>query len=110
MNLIPSSTVTDQSTGQTFHVSADMFTVGAGYVDIASALDNTNTAPAAVGSAESPFAVTDANGELFLVSGPNAVWNSSVVWGTTVVWGTSVVWGTGSAASDEPWTVASAGS
>ena len=55
-NLVQASIATDQVTGQTFNEQADIFTVGAGYLDIQAALANTDLAPATVGSAISPTA------------------------------------------------------
>jgi serine protease AprX len=87
------SSTTDPVTGITYVSHYDLFTVGAGYLDIAAALADTETA---TGSAASPTAVRDENtGQV------------SLVFGTAVVWGTgtngtidpaSVVWGTGSGA------------
>jgi serine protease AprX len=84
----------------------DLFTYGAGYLDIDSALGNTNLS---TGVALSPTAVFNtSNNTVTLVSttpdsefaGSSVVWGvNSVVWGTSVVWGsnvlsaTSVVWG-----------------
>ncbi len=98
-----SSVATDPLTGQTYTSYYDMFTVGAGYLDIAAAVSNTDKAPTTQGSALSPWAgwsngtVSGYNGNA-TVNGNSVVWGSSVVWGTSVVWGNnvngnSVVWG-----------------
>jgi serine protease AprX len=82
----------------------DIFTYGAGYLDIDAALGNTNLAS---GVALSPTAVFNSNGTVTVTntadanfSGSRVVWSAtSLVWGTSVVWGstaiegTSVVWG-----------------
>lgn len=71
----------------------DIFTYGAGYMDVDAALNNTDLA---TGVALSPTAVyNSANGTVSLVNTNSVVWGSqSVVWGSTsVVWGNSVVWG-----------------
>jgi serine protease AprX len=49
-----SSVATDPSTGQTYTAYYDLFTVGAGYVDLGAALANTDLSPANVGAALSP--------------------------------------------------------
>jgi len=82
----------------------DLFTYGAGYLDVDNALGNTDLA---TGVAVSPTAVNN-NGTISIVnttldsnfSGSSVVWGAtSVVWGNSVVWGanafsaTSVVWG-----------------
>jgi len=89
-----SSVATDPLTGQTYTEYYDLFTVGAGYLDVAAAVANTDKAPATVGSALSPYAVPNANGTVSLVDGNSTVSSSSVVWGNSTVWGNSVVWGT----------------
>ncbi len=109
-----SSTATDPVTGQTFTSQYDIFTIGAGYLDIEAALANHDIA---VGNAMSPTASYNAaNGKVYLVfnptstwnktqtgtSLPSGVWSTSAVWGTTIVgpdqsiWGTRAVWGSSS--------------
>jgi serine protease AprX len=99
-----SSSVTDPSSGITYTDYYDIFTIGAGYLNIPAALANNDLASS---SAMSPSVVYDqVTGTVELVNetsvvwGTNAVWDSSVVWGTnvfvngtSVVWGTSVCWG-----------------
>ncbi len=86
---------------------ADIFTVGAGYLDVFGALANNDyvTQPAM-----SPSVKFNAQGsavtmvrDLSVVWGSSVVWGDSVVWGSSmfsgslngasVVWGSSVVWG-----------------
>jgi len=93
-NIVTYSTAVDPVTGQTYNSQADIFTVGAGYLDIQAALANTDLATATTGSALSPTVTQDKAGNTVLVNGTSVVWGKSVVWGTAVVWGTSVVWGT----------------
>lgn len=88
--------ITDPATGQTFHEQNDIFTVGAGYVDIPAALSNTEK----VGSpAVSPTAVPD-DGAVTLTfpvasstSATNVLWGSGNLWGANVVWGSNVLSG-----------------
>jgi len=83
-----SSTVTDPTTGITYTDYYDIFTVGAGYVNIASAVANNDVAGA---SAMSPKVVYNSKtGQVSLVNGTGVVWGSGVVWGDTVVWSTNV--------------------
>ena len=79
----------------------DLFSVGAGLLDVQDAMTNNDLAPSNVGAALSPYAVYDPSTRVVsLVYGNSSlastsvVWGSSVVWGTSVVWGSSVVWGT----------------
>ncbi len=72
----------------------DVFTYGAGYLDVDAALGNTNLA---TGVALSPTAVFNTSNDTVTITNtaPDSVFaGSSVVWGaTSVMWGTSVVWG-----------------
>ena len=99
-----SSVSTDPSTGQTYTSNYDLFTVGAGYLDIAAAVGNTDKVPATLGSALSPSAVYDSStGTVSLVNGNSVVWGGSVAWGTSVTWGTSVIWGTNVSGNSVLW-------
>ncbi|MFZ0796674.1 MAG: S8 family peptidase [Terriglobales bacterium] len=86
--------------GAVYSNECDIFTYGAGYLDIDAALSNTNLA---TGTALSPTAVFNAiNDSVTIVntSDPNFA-GTSVVWGaTSVVWGDSVVWGADEILSD----------
>jgi serine protease AprX len=88
------SIATDPAMGTIYISQYDIFTVGAGYLDIQAALSNTDLAPATAGSALSPAVTRDASGNIVLVNGTSVIWGGSVMWGTSVVWGTSVLWGT----------------
>jgi len=99
-----SSTATDTTTGQTYTSYYDLFTVGAGYVDLGAALSNTDRTSTVVGAALSPSAVYNpSTGTVTLSNGNSSIAPSSVVWGTSVVWGSSVVWGTNVAGSSVVW-------
>lgn len=88
--------------GQNYNNEYDVFTYGAGYVDIWAALNNNDLA---TGPAASPTAyynpltgkVTINN---IVLLGNSVCWGSSVLWGASVIWGasqftdaTSVLWG-----------------
>ena len=93
-----SSTVVDPVTATTYVSEYDIFTVGAGYLDVGAALASSDLA---TGNALSPTAVYDSTqNAVYLVNAAGSTWDSSVLWGTSVVWGTnvfvngtSVVWG-----------------
>jgi serine protease AprX len=107
------------SLGNQYNNEYDLFTYGAGYLDIDAALGNTDLA---TGLALSPTAVFNANNTVTIentspdsnFTGTSVVWGvtstlfaDSVVWGsnvlsaTSVVWGaTSVVWGSTSVTGD----------
>ena len=64
-NFPQTSTITDPTTGQTFTIQYDIFTVGAGYLDLDAALASQDTIPASMNAA-SPVAVPngyDSNGQ-----------------------------------------------
>jgi serine protease AprX len=88
------STATDPISGKNYTSQYDIFTVGAGYLDIQAALSSTDLAPATLGSAKSPAVARDRNGNVYLITGSSVLWGGSIMWGTSVVWGTSVLWGT----------------
>jgi serine protease AprX len=86
-------TSSHDSQGNLYNNEYDLFTYGAGYLDIDAALGNTDLA---TGVALSQTAVFNANGSVTVQNTtPDSVFSgSSVVWGaTSVVWGNSVVWG-----------------
>jgi len=78
------SSTTDPATGITYTDQYDVFTVGAGYVDVEAALNNNDLAQ---GTAMSPAASYNANGYVYLNDSPSAVWNTSPTWSNAVVWG-----------------------
>jgi serine protease AprX len=102
-NLVLYSSVTDPVTGLTYSSQADIFTVGAGYLDIQAALADISLPTL---SAKSPAAYDPVSGNFFLVKDTSAIWGSNVLWGSTEVWGanefvsgqsnlsgTNVLWG-----------------
>jgi serine protease AprX len=116
-NFPSASTAFDEKTGETFSSQYDIFTVGAGYLDVHAALMSAELPPV-VGTARSPQAQFNPDSGVVRVvthvgsvwspqagSGPtrrrtakyfeSAIWGTGGVWGTTVLQnGTSDVWGT----------------
>ena len=96
-----SSSVYDPASGITYTSQYDIFTVGAGYVDMAAVLASTELSS---GTAISPTAVYDSNtGNVYLTSDSSAVWGTSQAWSGPAVWGTSqfvggssIMWGANS--------------
>ena len=85
------SSATDPVTGTIYASQYDIFTVGAGYLDVWAALNNSDTLPAG-NSAQSPTAQYDSlTGKVKVVFGTNLVWGDSLVWGANLVWGSSVL-------------------
>lgn len=96
-NIQQYSTVTDPTTGITYYLQADIFTVGAGYLDIHAAGLTTQLAPAIVGSALSPVATINSSGSVALSpNGSSVLGGTSILWGSSSVWGSSILWGSSS--------------
>ena len=69
----------------------DVFTIGAGYLDVDAALSNTDVAN---GGTASPTAVRNSlTGKVSLVNGNSITWGTSIVWDSTIVWSDTIVWG-----------------
>ncbi|HZS28232.1 MAG TPA: S8 family serine peptidase [Candidatus Angelobacter sp.] len=93
-----SSSVYDPASGITYTSQYDVFTVGAGYVDLAAALASTELSK---GTSMSPTAVYDSNtGNVYLTSDASSVWGTSQAWSGPAVWGNSqfvggsaIMWG-----------------
>src|SRR5580658_4764725 len=68
----------------------DIFTYGAGYLDIDAALADADVAE---GAALSPTAVYNAANNTVTIVNTNSPTGTSIVWGSSIVWGTSIIWG-----------------
>src|SRR5689334_10274648 len=98
------TTVTDS--GVTYTLQYDVFTVGAGYLDLQAAVSSTDVPPTTMTSL-SPTATYDTTcGCVYFVQnsstlgGSNVLWGSTVLWGSgafvggqNVLWGSSALWG-----------------
>ncbi len=90
-----SSSVFDPTTGNTYTDYYDIFTVGAGYLDIAAALSAVRNPPAS-GAALSPIVTYDATSGTATVNlDPTSIWALQSVLSTRSVWGAQTVWGAG---------------
>jgi serine protease AprX len=98
-NFPATSVAVDPVTGISYTSTYDLFTVGAGHLDVWAALNNTDVAS---GPALSPTASYDSTtGNTSVVIAPGSVWQNAIIWGTGIVWGsnvivngTAVIWGT----------------
>jgi len=96
----PSTSIaTDPTTGITYTSTYDLFTIGAGYLDVWAALNSTYGGS---GSAMSPTAMFDSTtGNTYVVLASGSMWvtgaDTAIVWGTSVIQAadTAIVWGTG---------------
>ena len=90
-NFPVTSFTTDPDSGVTYFSTYDMFTIGAGYLDISAALVSNDLTDQ---PALSPSAVYNAaSGTVSPISAASAIWGSSLIWGSSVIWGDSVIWG-----------------
>jgi serine protease AprX len=71
----------------------DIFTIGAGYLDVWAALNSLDSVP--IGStAASPTAVPNANRKTVrVINTDTTVWGKAAIWGAAEVWGSAAVWG-----------------
>jgi serine protease AprX len=76
----------------------DVFTIGAGYLDVYAALQNSDVAS---GSTASPIAVYNSStGQATLSTSGPVPYGSSITWGSSIIWGNSIVWGTTAVLND----------
>lgn len=106
-NFVPGYTWYDATVGANRYLQQDLFTVGAGYLNIPAALASTDTATT---PAASPSVQLQSDGTLSLVGNSalgnlSGVWNASTLWGNvTSIEGSSVVWTSGINANSVIWT------
>ena len=80
-----SSIATDPVTGEVFVSQYDIFTVGAGYLDVLAALSSDEVAGAEFNAA-SPTAVYDPEtGQVYLIYSESALWGTSALWGVITI-------------------------
>jgi serine protease AprX len=87
------SSVTDPTTGQTFTSYYDIFTVGAGYLDLSAALSAAKQIPTGV-TAISPIANYDtATGNVDISFDPSSVFSDKAMWGENTLAADKALWG-----------------
>jgi serine protease AprX len=76
----------------------DVFTIGAGYLDVYAALKNTDVVN---GGAASPVVFRNtATGTYSFSNSQSITWGNSITWGSSIIWGNSIVWGSNAMVSD----------
>ncbi len=84
--------------GRGYFSQYDAFTIGAGYLDVYSALKSTDVVN---GGAPSPIVnYNAATGTATLTNSQSITWGNSITWGSSIVWGNSIVWGSNAVLSD----------
>ena len=100
------STSTDNATNTQYTIQNDIFAVGAGYLDIAAALVNSEKPTRSAASPSARFNPSTRKVEIVNTAVPgqsllwgdstipwNTVWGNRLLAGSSVLWGDSVVWG-----------------
>jgi serine protease AprX len=86
------------TSGRGYFSQYDVFTIGAGYLDVDAALKSTDVVN---GGAPSPVVNFNAGtGVATLTNSQSITWGNSITWGSSIVWGNSIVWGSNSVLSD----------
>lgn len=86
------------NSGKSYFSQYDLFTIGAGYLDIYGALKSTDVVN---GGAASPVAYrSTATGKYGLMNSQSITWGNSITWGSSIIWGNSIVWGSNAVLSD----------
>jgi len=86
------------NSGKSYFSQYDVFTIGAGYLDIYSSLKSSDVVN---GGAPSPIVnFNAATGTATLTNSQSITWGNSITWGSSIVWGNSIVWGGNCVLSD----------
>lgn len=78
----------------------DVFTIGAGYLDIDAAMKSTDVVNGGAASPIVRFNATSTSGKATLNNSMSITWGNSITWGSSIVWGNSIVWGSNAVLSD----------
>jgi serine protease AprX len=94
----PGNSWASDNSGKSYFSQYDVFTIGAGYLDIYSSL---RSADVVNGGAPSPIAYRNtATGKYSLMNSQSITWGNSITWGSSIIWGNSIVWGGNCVISD----------
>jgi serine protease AprX len=87
----PTTSLAYDLAGFSYLSQYDVFTIGAGYLDVDAVLGNTDVAS---GGASSPYATFDpVSRNAMLHFSQSVTWGNSITWGDSLVWGYSITWG-----------------
>jgi len=94
----PGNSWASDSKGKSYFSQYDVFTIGAGYLDVYASLKNNDVVN---GGASSPIAYrSTATGKYGLMNSQSITWGNSITWGSSIIWGDSIVWGGNCVISD----------
>jgi serine protease AprX len=77
--------------GNSYFSQYDVFTMGAGYLDVDQSLISTDVASG--GTASPTVVYNSSTRHVSLINGTSITWGSSIIWGSSVTWGDSLVYG-----------------
>lgn len=87
----PGNSWASDSKGKSYFSQYDVFTIGAGYLDIYSSLRSNDVVN---GGASSPIAYRNSvTGKYGVANSQSITWGNSITWGSSIIWGNSIVWG-----------------
>ena len=87
------SIATDPVTGAPFISQYDIFTIGAGYLDVNGALHDTSFVDPGSTAASPTAALNGDTGQVVVVNTDTSVWGKAAMWGTSADWSAGTVWG-----------------
>jgi len=88
-----SSTVVDSTSGLSYTSYYDIFTVGAGYLDLGAALAGVGNVPTSGTALSSAANYNASTGTVTLAFDPSSAYANRSVWGAQSVWGARSIWG-----------------
>jgi serine protease AprX len=94
----PGSSTAYDTQNRSYFSQYDVFTIGAGYLDVDASMKSTDVVN---GGAASPIAKFNATtGQATVSNSLSITWGNSITWGSSIVWGNSIVWGGNAVLSD----------
>jgi serine protease AprX len=94
----PGSSTAYDTQNRSYFSQYDVFTIGAGYLDVDASMKSTDVVN---GGSASPIASFNATtGQATVSNSLSITWGNSITWGSSIVWGNSIVWGGNAVLSD----------
>ena len=94
----PGSSTAYDTQNRSYFSQYDVFTIGAGYLDVDASMKSTDVVN---GGSASPVASFNATtGQATVSNSLSITWGNSITWGSSIVWGNSIVWGGNAVLSD----------
>ena len=94
----PGSSWAYDTQNRSYFSQYDVFTIGAGYLDIDAAMKSTDVVNG--GSPSPTVKFNPSSSQVTLSNSLSITWGNSITWGSSIVWGNSIVWGGNAVLSD----------